>query len=79
MLDALAAINVIELEDDIGIATIVIDRTFFDTNKKSIIEKLSAISCVDVAKMLDYIENSFGMKVKTKSKPPIEKLSVSRS
>lgn len=78
VLDALAALAFISLDDVTGKATIALERADFEARKVEIRDAVAKVQGADADKMLDYLEGCFGMsRVSSRSdKPTTEKLTI---
>jgi type III restriction enzyme len=80
VLDVLASLDVISLDDVTGKATIAIERADFEARKTEIRGAVAKVQGANTDKMLDYLEGCFGVsRVGRKECKPAEKLTINPS
>lgn len=81
VLDALASLAVISLDDVTGKANITLEQADFEARKSEIRESVAKVQGADADRMLDYLSGCFGVsRVSSRSdKPATEKLTINPS
>jgi type III restriction enzyme len=80
VLDALATLNIINLDDNSGKASIAIERADFEARKTEIQAAVATVQGADVAQMLNYLDGCLGVsRVKRQDNKASEKLTINPS